>query len=307
MRSDFTDLILCASGEAFLKGVSGGSGLSLLGPEFAGELQALREALDAEEARDWTLLIDGVQFRVASRESVAGREHFLRRAMRAVPSLAALGMRQDVARKLLSPDFRHGLVVICGRMSSGKTTTACAAIADRLETMGGHAVTVEDPPELPLHGTYGERGYCFQFSAGKRSFSEVLVEQLRNAAPEIILLGELRRPEDAAEALRASVNGHLVFVTLHAADVADALLRLDALSSQVCGEMSRMLMAEGVKLVLRQRLDGQPPRRVLAVQSLEVDSTAVQATIREGRFKHLADEIASQAHAALHGRGGVGR
>lgn len=299
---EFTDIILGASGEANLKGASGDPDqLCPLGEDTAQEIAALRALVEEVMAKDWTLLISGVQFRVARRVSVAGPVYYLRRAVRAIPTLKDLGMRWDVAERLLSPDFTHGLVAICGQMSSGKTTTACAAIADRLAAHGGHATTIEDPPELPLHGPHGE-GLCYQFAAGECSFSELLVDQMRNAGPKILFLGELRRNEDAVEALRASINGHLVFVTYHATNVADALLRLDTMCNPVCGGMTRMLMAQGVKLVIRQRLEGLIPKRRLVAQSLWVDSKAIQATIHDGRYMHLEDAIEGQARAALNAR-----
>jgi len=74
-------------------------------------------------------------------------------------------------RALMNPDL-SGLLIISGAIKSGKTTAACAIIKARLQQFGGVAVTIEDPIELPLEGSYGD-GVCYQTTINKETRNQL--------------------------------------------------------------------------------------------------------------------------------------
>ena len=92
-------------------------------------------------------------------------------------------------------------------------------------------------------------------------WEEGLKSALRSK-PRYILLGEIRTPEVASEALRAATSGHLVLSTIHANNVSDAVNSLVkyAASSGISEEMAYDLVANGFLACIHQILEGVPKR-----------------------------------------------
>jgi type IV pilus assembly protein PilB len=114
----------------------------------------------------------------------------------------------------------NGIVLVTGPTGSGKTTTLYAALSE-LNRPDVKIITAEDPVEYHISGTQSGPG---QSKIGL-SFARILKAMLR-AAPNIILVGEIRDLETAEIAIQAALTGHLVFSTLHTNDAASALTRL---------------------------------------------------------------------------------
>ncbi len=114
----------------------------------------------------------------------------------------------------------HGILLVTGPTGAGKSTTLYATLKQIL-TPKKKIITLEDPVEyflegvtqIPVHPSIG-----FTFATALRSV-------LRHD-PDIVMLGEIRDPESAEIAVRASMTGHLVFSTLHTNDAPSAVARL---------------------------------------------------------------------------------
>lgn len=114
----------------------------------------------------------------------------------------------------------HGINLITGPTGSGKTTTLYS-ILNHIKALNLKIITIEDPVEIrfPLiTQVQVNETRCLSFSSAIRSF-------LRHD-PDVLFIGEIRDPETAQEALRASITGHKVFSTLHTNTPVDAILRL---------------------------------------------------------------------------------
>jgi type IV pilus assembly protein PilB len=122
-------------------------------------------------------------------------------------------------RRLL--DVPVGLVLVVGPTGSGKSTTLYAGLQVLAQDTTRKVLTIEDPIEYAIEGIQQSQvrpELGFGFADAMRSF----VRQ----DPDVILVGEIRDPETALEALRASQTGHLVLSTLHCNDTIDAVQRL---------------------------------------------------------------------------------
>ena len=113
-----------------------------------------------------------------------------------------------------------GLLLLCGPMNSGKTTTLYAALS-ALNEPSCHIMTLEDPVERRIDGVSQiqvnpEAGLTFV--AGLRA-------ALRQDAQKI-LLGEIRDRETAEMAVRIALTGHALFSTLHTEDAVSAVFRM---------------------------------------------------------------------------------
>ena len=160
-----------------------------------------------------------------------------------VRDLSELGFlpeeRETFERWLLRP---HGLIVVTGPTGSGKTTTLYSAL-QALASPEVNVVTIEDPIEM-VHEEFN------QVAANPRtgtSFAEALRHVLRQD-PDVIMVGEVRDPETATQAVQAALTGHLVLTTLHTNDAVGAVARLRDLG------VPSFLIAATLTGVVAQRL-----------------------------------------------------
>ena len=136
----------------------------------------------------------------------------------------------------------NGIVLVTGPTGSGKTTTLYAALAE-LNRPDVKIITAEDPVEYHISGIN-------QVQVHPRiglSFARILKAMLR-AAPNIILVGEIRDLETAEIAIQASLTGHLVFSTLHTNDAPSSLTRLVDMG------VKPFLVSSSIQAVMAQRL-----------------------------------------------------
>ncbi|MDD5258580.1 MAG: type II secretion system ATPase GspE [bacterium] len=136
----------------------------------------------------------------------------------------------------------HGIVLVTGPTGSGKTTTLYACL-NKINSQEKMIVTIEDPVEYQLGGIN-------QIQVKPKiglTFAEGLRSILRQD-PNIIMVGEIRDPETAEIAIRASLTGHLVFSTLHTNDACGAITRLIDMG------IAPYLVSSSVEAALAQRL-----------------------------------------------------
>src|SRR5512133_216895 len=160
-----------------------------------------------------------------------------------VRDLSELGFLADerdaFERWLLRP---HGLVVVTGPTGSGKTTTLYSAL-QALASPEVNVVTVEDPIEM-VHEDFNQIAANPKTGTG---FAEALRHVLRQD-PDVVMVGEVRDAETAAQAVQAALTGHMVLTTLHTNDSVGAIARLRDLG------VPSFLVAATLTGVVAQRL-----------------------------------------------------
>jgi general secretion pathway protein E len=216
-----------------------------------------------------------------------------------VRDLSELGFlpdeRDQFERWLLRP---HGLVVVTGPTGSGKTTTLYSAL-QALASPEVNVVTIEDPIEM-VHEGFNQIAANTRTGTG---FAEALRHVLRQD-PDVIMVGEVRDPETASQAVQAALTGHLVLTTLHTSDTVGAVARLCDLG------VPPFLVAATVAGVVAQRL----VRQVCPSCSSDVSLTADE--VAELGVKHPEDwagqliarrgqGCAKCRHTGYYGRSGI--
>jgi type II secretory ATPase GspE/PulE/Tfp pilus assembly ATPase PilB-like protein len=162
-------------------------------------------------------------FRIATVPTSRGERMGIRitAGAKEVPRLDVLGLDDWEAERMLDFTRRsHGIVLACGPVGSGKTTTLYASLGE-LDAKQKNIMSIEDPVEIELpdvsqvHVNYKSG---LDFSAGLRA--------LLRQDPNIILVGEIRDDETAKVALRGSLTGLLVYSSIHANSAPGAVTTL---------------------------------------------------------------------------------
>jgi twitching motility protein PilT len=229
------------------------------------DLALWRQSQDTTPPSDWQLDYQGVQMRAHRQRTVNGTLYIMRRISTVLPELKKLGIPAEILRMVANPNFGEhgGLILLTGGPGHGKSTTAAAILLERVKAFGYFCLTVEDPPEYAMHNEYlaanGRIGQIIQVPARSESFAFDLRDALRcypsSMKGSMLMVGEVRDGNAAAQLLRAAVNGQLVFATLHAGDPIAALERVLSLAKEEMGaDEAKSLLAHSLRAVLHQRL-----------------------------------------------------
>ena len=137
----------------------------------------------------------------------------------------------------------HGMILVTGPTGSGKTTSLYSALR-AISSPDINIVTIEDPIEM-IYEEFNQVGIQPKIDV---TFASALRTILRQD-PDVIMVGEIRDHETAANAVQSALTGHLVFSTLHTNDAASAITRISELgvepfliSSTVIGIIAQRLV-----------------------------------------------------------------
>jgi twitching motility protein PilT len=169
----------------------------------------------------------------------------LRRLSPMALELDQMGIPKSVVEQVRALGRDRGLMLVCGSFGSGKTTTASCCLRAWTRENGEVGVTLEDPPEVPLHTVSGE-GAIYQVEIPEHDFPKG-VRAARRWGPRYVMLGDVQTPEAARELLRISLSGPMVVSTIHASDPVRAIINLVSFASDAMSEeLARDMVAEAI-------------------------------------------------------------
>lgn len=209
-------------------------------------------------------------------------------------SLGELGLSRE-NEKLLRELIRRpsGMLIACGPMNSGKTTSLYAILRE-LNSPEINIMTIEDPVEGILPGI-NQIDVNTKVGLG---FAEGLRGILRMDA-NAIMVGEIRDEETAQIAVRAALTGHLLITTLHARNSITALFRLLEMG------IPPYLLAATLSGIVAQRL----VRRVCPFcrESREITSDSPEAALLGGKVPEGTQLWRGKGCEKCHETGFLGR
>ncbi|RME70383.1 MAG: PilT/PilU family type 4a pilus ATPase [Planctomycetota bacterium] len=257
---------------------------ALLEPVLVG---ARRQRLETRGDVDFAWSLEGLgrfRFNVFRQRGTVSAA--IRRVETRIPDFESLRLPVPAMERLAR--LRRGLVLVCGATGSGKSTTLAALIGRINALRRCHIVTIEDPIEY-LHTD--AKAFINQREVGidVPDFHTALRAVMRQD-PDVILVGEMRDRETFEAALAAAETGHLVFSTLHSADVRSTIGRLVDLFPPERERQIRHALRFHLRAVICQKmLAAKDPavRRVPAIELLLVNAEARKA-IAEGEDDRLA-------------------
>jgi twitching motility protein PilU len=226
-----------------------------------------------------------------------------------MPRLDTLGLPEVVSELVL---LKRGLLLMVGATGSGKSTTLAAMINYRNENASDHIVTIEDPIEF-LHTN--KRSLVNQREVGldTKSYSRALRGVVR-AAPDVILIGEIRDRESMEAAISLAGTGHLVLSTMHANNCAESLDRIINMFPREQHNQIFLDLSQYLRAIMAQRLVmGKENRRVAAVEVM-INTPHIATLIKKGDVMSIKEAINASSErsiqsfdAALHGLYKAGR
>jgi twitching motility protein PilU len=203
-----------------------------------------------------------------------------------MPRMEQLGLPDaltDLAR------LKRGLILMVGATGSGKSTTLAAMLNYRNENFSDHIITIEDPIEF-LHTN--KRSIINQREVGldTKTYSRALKGAMR-AAPDVILIGEIRDRESMEAAISLAGTGHLVLATLHANNCAETLDRIINMFPHQQHPQILLDLSQYLKAIIAQRLvPGADGRRAAAVEVM-INTPHIGDLIRKGDVSTIKEAI----------------
>lgn len=194
-----------------------------------------------------------------------------------LPTLDSLGMPSQLKELIM---LRRGLVLMVGATGCGKSTTLAAMINYRNEKTSSHIITIEDPIEF-LHPNKKSIVNQREIGLDTKSYARALRSAVR-AAPDVILIGEIRDTESMQSALDMAGTGHLVVATLHSNNAAETLDRIINLFPQQQHKQVFMDLGHYLRAILSQRLVRSRGGKLVAAVELLLNTPHIKDLILKG-------------------------
>jgi twitching motility protein PilU len=211
-----------------------------------------------------------------------------------MPRIDDLGL-PDILKEIMMQ--KRGLVLMVGSTGSGKSTTLAAMINYRNENSSDHIITIEDPIEF-LHSN--KKSIINQREVGldTKSYARALRSAMR-AAPDVLLIGEIRDRETMESAVMLAGTGHLVLATLHANNSAETLDRIINMFPREQHTQIFLDLSQYLRAILAQRLvPGKNKRRVAAVEIM-MNTPHIQELIKKGDVMEAKEALRTSSERGM--------
>lgn len=188
-----------------------------------------------------------------------------------------------------------GLVLVTGRVNSGKSTTLNAFIQELNKEANKKIVTIEDPIEY-VHTS--NKCVVVQKEVGEEadvmSYYEGLINLLREDA-DIAVLGEIRDRKTMDVALQLAESGGLVMGTLHTRSCGETIERIFNMYDSAEQRTIKNTLSNVLKLVISQKLVNNKVGGLVLVPEVMVVTSTIGAQIRQEKF--VISEIEDSIHS----------
>jgi twitching motility protein PilU len=181
------------------------------------------------------------------------------------------------------------MLLMVGATGSGKSTTLAAMINHRNENKTGHILTIEDPIEF-IHPN--KRSIINQREVGQdsHSYENALKSSLREA-PDVILIGEIRKRDTMEATIQLANTGHLSISTLHANNAYQALQRIVNLYPDDLRDQLYMDLAMTLRAIVSQRLVKRKDGKRCAAIEIMMNTPYISDLILKKRIDEVKEAM----------------
>ena len=181
--------------------------------------------------------------------------------------------------------MRRGYVLITGATGMGKSTTLATMIEEVNRARKAKIVTIEDPIEFVFKH---DKSIITQREIGTDTadFPDALHAALRQD-PDVIMVGEMRDLKTVDTSLKAAETGHMVFSSIHTADVSSTVNRLVSFFPTEEQLAVRARLADNLRAIVSLRLlpNKKQTGRVPAVEIMR-STRSIQECIKDPAKTH---------------------
>jgi twitching motility protein PilU len=211
-----------------------------------------------------------------------------------MPRIETLGLPEALIDLAM---LKRGLVLVVGATGSGKSTTLAAMINHRNETSADHIVTIEDPIEF-LHAH--KRSIVNQREVGSDTKTfEAALRIVMRAAPDVILIGEIRDRESMQAAINLAGTGHLVLATLHANNCAESLDRIINMFPSSQHRQLTLDLSQYLRAILAQRLVPTKDQKRIAAVEVMMNTPHIAELVKRGDVVGIKEAIVTSSDSSV--------
>jgi len=191
----------------------------------------------------------------------------------------------------------HGLVLITGASSQGKSTTLASLIDNINHNRKEHIVTIEDPIEYIFKDDLSliEQREVAQDTL---SFSKALRAALRED-PDVIMVEEMRDLETISTTITAAETGHLVFATLHTNSAAQTIHRIIDVFPSDQQDQVRSQLAVSLLGVVSQKLIPTDGKGFFPACEVLIATSGISNLIRENKIHEIPSIIETSGQVGM--------
>jgi twitching motility protein PilT len=166
------------------------------------------------------------------------------------PTMEELGLPDIVRKTTLQAE--HGLIIICGPKSSGKSSTLAALTNHILETRNVQIISLENPIEYLIKNKMGvicQREKGTDFKSYEHAFNSI-----KHQSCDILILTEFDDFEVARRVINLISSGHLVIVTSQAPSVLTMIDKIIDMFPPHQRQQVLSLLSSGINAIIAQSL-----------------------------------------------------
>lgn len=182
-------------------------------------------------------------------------------------------------------NLNSGLILICGPIESGRTTTIISILQTINKTKEKRILTIEDPVEYEF---INDKSIVQQREVKKDIPSiEIGIKQVMDEAIDILFISKISTNEEIRLTLESASSGKLVFAIMDCDSINTAIEKMFASFSSQEKDFARTLVSESLKVVINQRLlQKVGGGRILATEVFAMNSSG-KTIVKSGRLEQL--------------------
>jgi len=179
----------------------------------------------------------------------------------------------------------RGLILVVGATGAGKSTTLAAMLDRRNRMRADHIVTIEDPIEY-AHANRRSIVNQRELITDTPSYSLALRGALR-AAPDVVMVGEIRDRETMESAMELANTGHLCVSTLHTNNAPQTLDRILNMYPELMHRQVLSDLGSNLRAIVSQRLVRSQEGTLLPAVEVMLNTPLIADLIQQGRLSEL--------------------